>query len=287
MKANKKAGLLALFAVAVMAIASFTVLLDSNDSDAELGNVDVSDLGQLKAALEGDTPVCVNITADITTDYTDAKELTVKEGFVLNINQGCTLTINESTDILNYGTVCNRENLVIMDFAAFNNFGMLRNYGVISVDDMGFLVNYGDPVFQKTGIIESPKDAINGVIYVDLTEPMTVTSRGTNTHDLVYNGVNYETVWLHAKTATPALGTYKFALGGPADNYYMIFTDDDYNFKYCVLAAADLTVVAPSSMAIGQTDDDDINEDMLVPVAAGIMVLAGLIILTTMFARRH
>jgi len=264
MKANKKAGLLALFAISVLAISSAVVLMDSSDSyaDGEREEITASDFATLKAAFEKGTPVCVDMVADITIE----DDVVIQEGSRLNIRSGCTLTIAEGY--------------------SFHNHGEIYSEGKIVIDWMFF--NYGDPVFDKTGWISSYQAPIEGVIWIVLTDPVTVTSRGTNEYDMVYNGVDYETVTLHAFTKTPALGTYKYVNGSiPDRDFYVIRIDDDYNFHYYVIAAQDLTVVAPSSMSVGQTDDDDVKEDMLVPVAAGIMTLAGLIILTTMFARRH
>ncbi len=263
MKANKKAGLLALFAISVLATSSAVVLMDSSDSyaDGEREEITASDFATLKAAFEKGTPVCVDMVADITIE----DDVVIQEGSRLNIRSGCTLTIAEGY--------------------TFHNHGEIYSQGKIVIDWMFF--NYGDPVFDKTGWISSYQAPIEGVIWIVLADPVTVTSRGTNEYDMVYNGVDYETVTLHAFTKTPALGTYKYTNGIPDRDFYVIRIDDDYNFHYYVIAAQDLTVVAPSSMSVGQTDDDDIKEDMLVPVAAGIMALAGLIILTTMFARRH
>ena len=256
-----KNGLLAVLTVMVLAISSAVILLDSSDSYAVDGPDEyryVSDFASLKAALEEDNPVCVELDADIVTEGS----ITVKQGYYLNIIHH-TLTISETDTLNNYGRV-------------------LLNDGTLNIN--GLFINWGDPVFQKTGEIEVlPGSSLNGTIGIVMVDLGTVTSRGTNEFSLIYNGVSLETVNLTATTYSADLGTYEYAtILGPGK--YTMTIDGDTDYNYSIYKASDITIVSPSSLYPPEGDNE---EEDLVPLVAAIMVVAGLIVIMAMISARR
>ncbi len=254
-----KNGFLAVLTVLVLAVSSAVILLDSSDSyaDDQPEQLTAADFATLKEALERDHPVSVEITADIVT----AGSITVKQGSYLNII-GHTLTISESDNLSNFGRV-------------------LLNNGTLNIN--GLFINEGDPIFQKTGEIEVLENSsINGIIGIVLTDIGTVTSRGTNEFDLIYNGVGLEPVYLHATTYSADLGTYQYSTT-PGPGKYTMTIDDGTPYKYSIYKAADITIVSPDSVYPPQ---NDFEEDNLVPLVAAIMIVAGLITVSAMIVSK-